>query len=306
MNAEQINLNSTNAETEIFRILLKHSPHEDYKRQAIIPTFTRIAQHMSLGKKLTFLLPAFPAKSPSPLKTSGILPDLGEVVSLMNLQKMCEEIGTHYAPGAEIIICSDGRVFSDVVDVSDEHIDAYGAGIEEIIREFNLHHLLTFSMDDVHPGMAPAVLRERLLSEFASTLEQVRVKVLTDMESVKLYNGMHRFMVEDQKGRSTLSKSQIHKEMKVRTYELMRRSDAWSQLLLNYFPEALRLSIHPHALESQKFGIKLVKEAQRWATPWHNVLFRHQGVFELMTKEEALNRGATEKMFGGKYAYFEL
>lgn len=271
-----------------------------------IPLFQKMLKKMNQGEKLTFLLPAFPAKSPSPLKTSGQLPDLGEVLGLMNLQKMCESINEHYLPGAEVLICSDGRVFSDVVDVSDDVIDLYADGISEIIQEFQLTNLRTFSMDDAFPHLNPSELRALLLDRYAQSLEQVREKVLATNEGSLLFNGMHRFMIEDQKGRSLLSKTQIHREMKHRTYELMRRSDAWSQLLGEIFPTALRLSIHPHPLTGEKFGVKLLTSAKKWATPWHNVTVRLNGQFELMPLEEALDAGGTKKVFGGKYVYFEI
>ena len=164
--------------TEISNVLnavLRLSTHQDTTDYQEFPLLRRMIDKMNRQEKLVFLLPAFPAKSPSPLKTSGVLPDMGEVLGLMNLQKMCESISENYAPGAQLIICSDGRVFSDVVDVRDELIDQYAAGISEIIREFNLNHLKTFSMDDVHPDLKPDDLRKKLLSKYALSSEQVVV-----------------------------------------------------------------------------------------------------------------------------------
>lgn len=268
-----------------------------------IPLMRRIVEKMMNGEKLVFILPAFPAKSPSPFKTTGILPDLGEVLALKNLNEMCGEITGAYAPGAEVIICSDGRVFSDVVSVPDEHITAYSEGIDQIISEFHLTHLKTFSMDELLPDKKGDELRQELLWRFSMTTEEVREKA---KNNPSLFNGLHRFMIEDQAGVSTLSKNQITKLMKDKTYELMKRSDAWSALLEEKFENVLRLSIHPYPLISEKFGVKLVASSSIWATPWHNVTLKTPQGFELMPKWKALELGATEKKLGGKYAYFEL
>lgn len=268
-----------------------------------IPLMRSLVEKMMNGEKLVFILPAFPAKSPSPFKTTGILPDLGEVLALKNLNEMCGEITGVYAPGAEVIICSDGRVFSDVVSVPDEHITAYAEGINEIIRDFDLKHLRTFSMDELMPEMKGDELRHELLWRFSMTTEEVREKA---KNNPSLFNGLHRFMVEDQVGISTLSKNQITKLMKEKTYELMKRSDAWSALLEEKFQNVLRLSIHPYPLVSEKFGVKLVSSSSNWATPWHNVTVKMAHGFELMPKWKALELGASEKTLGGKYAYFEI
>lgn len=268
-----------------------------------IPLLRKMVARMLNGERLVFILPAFPAKSPSPQKTAGILPDMGEVLALKNLNDMCGEISGNYAPGAEVIICSDGRVFSDVVSVPDEHITAYAEGIDEIIREFNLTNLRTFAMDELIPGKEGDELRAEVLGRFAMTREEVREKARMNPA---LFNGLHKFMIEDQLGITSLSKNQLNKAMKEKTYELMRRSDAWSALLEEKFGDVLRLSIHPYPPQSEKFGVKLVPSSSSWATPWHNVTVKTEAGFELMHKVRALELGATEKKFGGKYAYFEL
>ncbi|WP_408096005.1 L-tyrosine/L-tryptophan isonitrile synthase family protein [Peredibacter sp. HCB2-198] len=271
-----------------------------------VPLMKQMATLMMEGRSLKFLLPAFPAKSPSPVKTSGALPDFGEVIALKALNEMCQKISAVYEPGAQVVICSDGRVFSDVVNVSDETIDAYSEGIQSIIREFNLNHLSTFSLEDLYPNLPGPELRDRLLWQFAKSVDEVRHQVIIDQNYQGLFNGMHKFMMEDRMGIPTeKSKNQLHKETKVATYELMRRSDAWSALLNHYFKGALRLSIHPYPHTHEKFGVKLVSSSSKWATPWHNVTVKMNDKFELMHLVEAERMGAEKRMFGGKYVFFE-
>lgn len=293
---------------EIFQLLLEHAElTETSNFLPSIPMYERIQGALCRNDKLTFILPAFPAKSPSPQKTSGILPDLGEVLALNKLDQLCDRITAIYPPGAQVLICSDGRVFSDVVRVPDEHIDLYSEGIDNIIEEFKLTNLATVSMDDFFPMLVGEELRALLLSKWAKSLDEVRTLVTHDQNYKRLFNGIHRFLSEDL---LTLepekSRTQIQKETKLATYELLRRSDAWSQFLEENFPGTLRLSIHPYPIHHEKFGIKLLLTSKKWATPWHNVVVKVEDRFELMHMSEAIALKARKMLFKEKYVYFEV
>ena len=274
---------------------------------ASVPLFQSMASLMKNNEPLLFILPAFPAKSPSPDKTSGTKPDLGEVLALKALNTMCAELSAIYPPGARVLICSDGRVFSDIVMVSDSTIDEYGAGIDDIIRDYKLTHLATLSMDDLFPSQKGDELRKKLMQQFGKGISHVKELVKTDPDYLKLFNGMHRFLKEDQEVlHPHKSRSQISKETKEKTYELIRRSDAWSSLLSHYFKNALRFSIHPYPEGHEKFGIKMIQSSEKWATPWHNVTVKIKDHFELMHLKDALKLNAVKKLFEDKYVYFEV
>ena len=292
---------------QISKILCGYTHYELTSDWTEVPLLCQIADKLTKGETLTFLLPAFPAKSPSPEKTSGELPDMGEVLGLQNLQQLCTRIGKIYAPGAHVIICSDGRVFSDVVRVSDEAIDRYNEGVLEIIEEFNLENLSLFSMDDLHPDWSGDELRDLLLKKYARSYEDVRTLVKSTEQYAQLFNGVHRFLIEDEVVLSpTLSKNQVTKETKKRAYELIRRSEAWGALLKEHFSSELRFSIHPYPIGHEKFGIKLVESSSQWATPWHNVAVKIKERFELMHLGRAKSLGAVAKFYEDKYAYFEV
>lgn len=304
-NLEDLSLAIATACKELSKLSNHGNVIEDYYQ---IPIMQKIEAQMVQRKTLQFLLPAFPAKSPSPLKTAGHHPDLGEVLALNNLNEMCKKITSLYEPGAEVIICSDGRIFSDVVMVSDKIIDEYSEWIKSIIIEFDLKHLSTFAMDDLHQEMNGPELRERLVWQYAKSLDEVRFLVINDDDFRGLFNGVHKFMLEDQMGlpeNAKISKNQLNKKTKLLTYELIRRSDAWSTLLLDHFDDALRLSIHAYPLTHEKFGVKLVHSSEKWATPWHNVTVKKDDQFELMHLSEAEKLGARKEFFRGKYVYFQ-
>ncbi len=292
---------------KIADILLTYSLVDSDGFNEEIPLIMSIKEKLEKNEELVFILPAFPAKSPSLEKTAGELPDFGEVLALKNLQELCLKVSEVYKPGARIIICSDGRVFSDVVLVSDEVIDRYNEGVMTILEEFNLDRLSLFRMDDLYSSLTPQELRNVLLNDFAAPLAEVKTKVSSDPEYKRLFNGIHRFLFEDlillEKNKS---RNSIHKMSKERSYELLRRSDAWSRLLNTYFKNHLRLSIHPHQLKSEKFGVKLIPSSSRWATPWHNVVVKIKDRFELMHKSEALKLNAKLKLERERYVYFEV
>lgn len=293
---------------KIFEILSAYSNNQgQVENLSMIPLYENIFDKVAAGKKLVFLLPAFPAKSPSPEKTLGHLPDLGEVLALSELNSICEKITALYPVGAEVVICSDGRVFSDVVSVSDENIDQYSEGIKNIIEEFNLSHLSTFSLDDLYPELSNDELREKLMKEYAKSESEIKFYVQHDSNWKNLFNGIHRFMMEDQAVfHPEKSRSQLQKETKKLTYELVRRSDAWGELLSAHFHGELRLSIHPYPLYHNKFGIKMVQSSNKWATPWHNVTVKSGDTYQLMHLSEAQKLNPTRHMFKEKYAYFEV
>src|SRR5690554_4229934 len=80
---------------------------------------------------VAFVLPAFPGKSPNPNKVLGALPDLAERLSLEFLGGLCRKVKEFYRPGIKIMLCSDGRVFSDVVGMKEEEVSAYQ---KELVR----------------------------------------------------------------------------------------------------------------------------------------------------------------------------
>lgn len=293
---------------QIFDILSAYSNNQgQIENFSLVPLYEQMKAKIQEQKPLIFLLPAFPAKSPSPDKTIGHLPDLGEVLALSELNSMCEKITALYPVGAKVIICSDGRVFSDVVNVSDEHIDQYSQGINEIIEEFKLIHLSTFALDDLYPDLSNDELREKLMNTYAKSQEEIRFYVKNDVTWKNLFNGIHRFLMEDQAIlHPKLSRSQLQKQTKELTYELVRRSDAWSELLSEHFKGELRLSIHPYPIYHQKFGIKMVQSSNKWATPWHNVTVKTGDAYELMHLSEAKKLNPIRRTFKEKYVYFEV
>jgi len=252
--------------------------------------------HTHLGKIATFIeqrlpihfiLPAFPAKSPNLSKVLGPLPDLGERLSLCHLNNLCQQISELYPPGAMITICSDGRVFSDCVGVSDEDVSRYGQHIKDILDEYSCTHINLFRLEDHFKEGNFDTIRRRLVDEYGRTVEELKKLLKSDPEVRRMFNGIHRFMYTDLKARrSELSNSKLREESKDLAYHVIIRSNAWSSLVESLFPSSLRLSIHPQHPHSRKIGIKLLECDDIWRTPWHGAVLHDGQTYRLMSRRD--------------------
>lgn len=242
---------------------------------------------------VAFVLPAFPGKSPNPAKVLGPRPDMAERQSLAFLSALCRRIEKIYAPGARIILCSDGRVFNDVVGISESDITRYQQDLLTLIAELNADCLATFNLDNVFDGRSFDQMRSLLMSDFGEPIETVHEEVRSGDNARRLYCGITRFLLEDAlRPGMTISKTALQKECRRRAYEVIQRSRAWDGLLAKHFPDAIRLSIHPQVCGSRKIGIHLMETKDEWLTAWHSVAVEVQGGFRLMKREQVEKLGA--------------
>ena len=269
---------------------------------------------------MTFVLPAFPGKSPNLGKVLGTLPDMAERRALEFLQQLCERIGRIYQPGARIILASDGRVFSDVVGMRDEDVSAYRDELRSMITELGLDRISTFNLEDLYEGSSFDEVRTHLMDSFGQPIEVLQAAVrraaqdpdasADDRELNRLYCGITRFLVEDATlPGQTKSRNAIQKECRVRAYNVIQRSQAWSAVVEHHFPEAVRLSIHPHGCGARKLGIHFIETAEgdNWMTPWHAVAVEtEEGRFMLTRRSAAEALGARLVIADGRPSHFTL
>lgn len=309
------NREHTQLATEILRQLFRHRRLQDDAgscldrpcEQCLALHLPKLRRSIATGEPIHFLLPAFPAKSPNPQKVLGRLPDMAEEIALSFLEKVCGEIGNLYSPGAKITICSDGRVFSDLVAVRDEDVSAYAAELKLMMERIESRSLDFFSMEDLFDVADHSSMREQLLVHYADSLQAIEERTHSYEHHRTLFNGIQRFLFEDRLGIETeKSRNQVRKECKDLAYRVIQRSDAWSRLLSDCFPTALRLSIHPQNPHSEKIGILLGEANDTWLTPWHGVAVEQEGKFVLMRRQEAETLGACVVERDGRPTHFRL
>jgi len=267
----------------------------------------RLIAAISRDEPVTFVLPAFPGKSPNPAKVLGPRPDMAERQSLAFLDSLCRRIERLYIPGARIILCSDGRVFNDVVGIEENDISTYQRDLDSIIGELGADRLSTFNLDDVFDGCDFNEMRNHLMTGFGEPLEKVQAEVRAGGDAQRLYLGITRFLFEDGlRPEMTTSRTALQKQCRVRAYEVIQRSRAWDGLLAGNFPNAVRLSIHPQVCGSRKIGIHLMEAEDEWLTAWHSVAVEVDGRFRLMKRKHVEASGAELVFRDGRPSHYVL
>lgn len=240
--------------------------------QCFAPHLARVREFVERREPIHFVILAFPSKSPNTTKVLGPLPDLAEWSAIHFLQSFCDQLSYYHPPGARITICSDGHVFAETVGISDDEATAYHAEMETIVAAQGAESIDFFSLLDAFDSMPYPRMRLELEMNYAEQLELIRKRISEEDTARQLFNGIHRFLFEDRAAmRPELSRNRVREEAKHLTYAVIRRSNAWSQLVSERFPAAVRLSIHPQPAHAEKLGFHLLKTRDNWLTPWHGV-----------------------------------
>ncbi|MEN2418952.1 isocyanide synthase family protein [Streptomyces rimosus] len=274
------------------------------------PYQLRQLDHLIAARRpIVLTLPGFPCKSPNPAKVIGHLPDEGERLALRFLDGLCARIGERYAPGARLVICSDGHIFSDLIGVPDPHVDAYNDALRAMIRTAGLSHLSTFDLRDVYGDLPCDAKREQVLRRYAPSLDALRAETRDaaahDGETLRLYRGITRFLFEDTTGFEG-TRSALQRACRSRAYGVIRRSRAWGALIAEHHPDAVRLSIHPQPRGAAKFGIRLLDAPDAWMTPWHACVLRQaDGGVRLLRAADAARLGRLVHRDGRPSHYVE-
>lgn len=275
------------------------SPHELLlveEAQLISIHLPRVIAFVEARRQIEFVIAAFPCKSPNLNKVLGTAPDMAERLSLIFLNALCQRIQLYYPPGARITICSDGRVFSDLVGVTDAVVDVYQLEIRNLIYELGVTQLELFNLEDVEAFARHktdyAQLRQLLLTNHAESEDVIKQRLTKNESGLQFYRAISRFLYEDgltpeYQG----SHAELQRNAKHRAVGVIQRSWAWGHLLEQNFPGAIRLSIHPQPANSPKIGLHLMPSNDDWLTPWHGVAANIHGKFVLTKRKEALEMG---------------
>ncbi|CAK9437264.1 uncharacterized protein LODBEIA_P16420 [Lodderomyces beijingensis] len=304
--------------TELFEKMLKYNVEND-KWDAIgkLKFSKSVEFFTSHGQPVEAVLPAFPCKSSNQEKVYGTMPDKGEELALQRLIKFAREVKKIYPPGFIMWIVSDGHVFSDCIAVDDSVVNEYSAALKKLYRSicddddcirfrslpeiFKLTRSFNCSMvDHVELGHyldteidpESEICRKILMNSCDTDNGKLYMEVHTPGHPrLSLFRGFSKFMVEDLQFHPTvrnISRKKLKKIASQVAFEMIKRNDAYSNLVELMFPFHLRFSIHAHNNAGPKFGISLLrgqcspinsiqdhKEPQHIdllhiPTPWHN------------------------------------
>lgn len=285
----------------------EHEQQEDVAKETA-PHLQKIIHFIRNNEPIHMILPAFPAKSPNRRKTLDIYPDKGEELALQTLNRLCDDIQSIYAPGAKLTICSDGRVFAELVRIPDEDVSAYKQDLIERVGKPYSTSIDFFDLDDVFQEISEYdTLREELMIHHGESLFSLKRRCKNEKPAAEMYRGICRFLTEDFSGIDEFrgwSKNQILGVARKNAYRVIQRSNAWTQLLKEQFPHSIRLSIHPQPRVSEKIGIFLMESDNVWRTPWHSVTLKDENGFSLVPRHIAESNNAFLVFENGRPSYF--
>lgn len=274
------------------------------------------------------VLPAFPCKSSNLNKVHGLYPDNGEEMALRRLIEVVEMSKEVYEPGMKIYIVSDGHVFSDCIGVDDDVVDVYTRKLREMYASiikgnplyengkgpigfvslkdlfFSSSQGVVLSEDYAHhvklPHYTGSVICEdaelcRKLMMIGCDTDSGKLRSdigNEDSPRLRLYRGFTKFMNEDlslHPNLQGLTRKKFKKIVSQVAFEMIKRNDAYSNLVELIFPFHLRFSIHSHPNIGPKYGIRIIHPGSCRAikefgsdespvfddylhipTPWHN------------------------------------
>lgn len=237
---------------------------------------------------------------------------------------------------------------TNIVGVHDTVVDKYGAELIEMkdnlfgeesykVEFVALPDLFLLNDKEIIPPTETGVEIPNLLETSHSTEADVCRKLLVagtgidgaplrnkieggDKATVALYRGFSRFMFEDLSFNPVMSSMSKKKRKNLAckiAFEMIKRNQAYSNLVELIFPAHVRLSIHAHVNNGPKFGVNLLARFNcrttasllNWSrersddllhvpTPWHNSIVKIQGNEGYLLVKASLVKEAVE---GGKY-----
>lgn len=273
-------------------------------------------------QRIECILPAFPCKSSNLNKVHSALPDKGEELAFARLITIIKEVRTLYPPGMKLWIVSDGHVFSDCIGVDDDVVDSYTTNLHALysgMKEPGLDAIGFVGLKDLffEGGTAeffnPNWVTDTELPHYTGTkicpkselsrqilmrgcdTENGRLRkqlAIPGHPRLHLFRGFSKFMTEDLsllEFFDDYSRKGFKKVVAKVSFEMIKRNDAYSNLVELIFPHHMRLSIHAHTNSGPKFGIKIISPKQcktiksldseeepiyedflHIPTPWHN------------------------------------
>jgi len=267
----------------------------------------KIAWFLERKQPVRFILPAYPHRSTNLQKVLGSSPDMSEWLSLGFLSTLCHRIGEIYSPGAEVVICSDGRVFSDLWGMADRDVIAYQLELAQMIDELGGDNLSLFTMDDIYGFQSGDYLRAQLLTHHGTAIPSLRERMGPDLELAKMFESIQHLVNEDVAWLMEDSDSHELKSQSVeRAYTLLQRELAWNELTAARFPHSMFLSVHAQTAHSPRIGLRFIASEEPWRTPWHGVVLQSGTGFTLVKREQAEAWDATLVHQNGRPSYFSL
>ncbi|KAI0456410.1 Pyoverdine/dityrosine biosynthesis protein-domain-containing protein [Xylaria acuta] len=258
------------------------SERDSGSRDAVYEFLPMATKQVAAGAPIRMLLPGFPFKENSKDLVLGPLPDLGEELALAHLQGLCNNISANYENGAEVLICSDGLVYNDLMGVSEEVVWEYGEALRAMAARNELRNIKFIRLWDLleHPGRRfdqedrrgakayylehATCIRRELIHRYGDAQFDASAAVKTDKD----WATTHAVYVGVLARKATESPESLATQM-------IYRGKAYGAALRANLPDYVRLSIHDSTGKG-KFSLALIPNAQEKGSvglmPWRSVI----------------------------------
>lgn len=219
-----------------------------------------------IGRNLPieFVMLGFPFKSTNTRdKVLGVLPDMGEQLTIENFKRFNNSISEVYSPGVKINVVSDGLIFNDLLGVEEMVVEEYKERSLDMAKDlpFNILDLKDFYSTNLDTA------RAKVMGEFGFSEERLASEILINPDTNWLYKGMIRFMEQELATKTFPSSNQQHKAAKKLAKDMMLRNEAYSALVRKEFKDEIRISMHPSVNNGSKFSFDLIPGGHHSA--WH-------------------------------------
>ncbi|KAH8746348.1 Pyoverdine/dityrosine biosynthesis protein-domain-containing protein [Hyaloscypha finlandica] len=284
----------------------------------------RVRRHVTAGRTVPMVLPAFPAKSINRVdKVLGTMPDLGEELALDRLSDLCSKIKKIYPPGAMVLIATDGACYNDLTGVTDKNLWEYGATLRQMVNEkgydkfidfirimnlLGIYNHSTITQEKFISLIEPS--RKELMDRYGDPNFDPNACIKNNPDYKMTYDGYAKFLKKDLAYGAIRDPMTSGKKYKAMVHEsakaMIARGVAFAKLILEKCPEHVRLSIHPSTGQT-KISMPLIPQPDSFSmTPWHcAVAVDTQGNFK--TAHVGVLNATHDKVFkyGRPYHYRE-
>ncbi|OQR89674.1 hypothetical protein ACHHYP_06126, partial [Achlya hypogyna] len=282
--------NTIDAIVDAIRPLLNVRPNDKFESHGKPFLHSLIAAAMATQSPITFVLPAFPCKSPNAIaEVLGTLPDRGEEMALARLEAMCVAIEAVYPPGAVVRIFSDGRVFNKILGVATDVVLAYKAALLELAADC-VH--IEFDRLDNHTSSKDDPIEE-LKARYGVDVLDLDTHLAAHPGLCNTYRSFQTFLRQDLLHEfAVLDAEAKEAAVDAAAREMIRRNIAFSNLVADAYGSSIRLSIHAFDNAGPKFGVLLIPQLDGDVptTPWHCVVCRNHDGTEFARKHEDVDR----------------
>lgn len=261
----------------------------------------------SSNQHIQLVMPGFPFKSPSPLKTISEQPDMAENIAIQHLRDLLQQANQMYKPGIELLIFSDGLFFAPIKGVPDQQAINYSNKIRDLIKSHDAsQYIKIHSLDELYGEDGYEEKRQQIIERYGRPIEQIRQNVVNGGLLTTKFDGIHRFYQEEMRGQYPhLSNNQRRKQGKLRAYQVIQAAELMNNWLADLYPNAIRASVHPQPLEgNRKIGIGLTDSLQS-ITPWHAAAVqKRDGSYLLLKVEDAVKWNLPLQRSNGTSQYY--